>query len=83
MLDRGSRGKSVRHGWKIFLALVLASWSIAHAGQPLTLATGQSVEILAISPLRSIDRTWSAPYPHRLWNFICPMFAIPDLDTLG
>jgi hypothetical protein len=60
MLDRGSRGKSVRHGWNIFPALVLASWSIAHAGQPLTLATGQSVEILAVSPLRSIDRTWSA-----------------------
>jgi hypothetical protein len=53
-------GKSVRQSWKIFLALVLVNWSAAHAGQPLTLANGQSVDILAVGPLRSVDGSWSA-----------------------
>jgi hypothetical protein len=72
MLDRGSRGKSVRQSRKVFLALVLANWSVADAGQPLTLATGQSVDILAVSPLRSVDG-----------SLVRTEVAIPNLDTLG
>jgi hypothetical protein len=60
MLYRSSTGRNIRQIWTLFLALILASLSIAHAGQPLTLGTGQSVEILSVGPLRSVDGSWSA-----------------------
>lgn len=49
------------HRWSYSLsaALLIISWSGAFAGQPLTLGSGKSVEILALGPLRS-TAGWSA-----------------------
>jgi hypothetical protein len=45
--------------WVLSAALLLASWSETLAGQPLTLGSGKSIEILAVGPLQS-THGWSA-----------------------
>src|ERR1700730_2567917 len=47
-----------RMNWILSAALLLMSWSGALAGQPLTLGSGSSVEILAVGPLQS-TQGWS------------------------